>query len=135
MANGAEYRSTPETALKPVEIQNLGVSYEKELQFIEADGGKFAPGHRIALSFNDPETEENYYYWTFRTYENLSVCQRCINGYYRNNDCQGFGQVAGAPPYYDYSCEVECWKIRFPEGIAIFEDKFSNGRLISNLSV
>lgn len=135
LPNGDEYRSTPETVLKPVEIQNISTSYESELRFIESDGGKFVPGHRVSVSFNDPENEENFYYWTFRTYENLRVCERCIQGYFRGDGCLSFPPGTSRVPYFDYACEIPCWRIRFPESIAIFEDKFSNGLSVTNLSV
>lgn len=135
LPNGDEYWSTPETVLQPVGIQNISTSYESQLRFIESDGGKFAPGHRVSVSFNDPVNEENYYYWTFRTYERLRVCERCINGYFRGDGCLSFPPGTGRVPYFDYACDVDCWRIRFPESIAIFEDKFSNGQAVTNLAV
>jgi hypothetical protein len=37
--------------------------------------------------------------------------------------------------YFDYICETECWSIRYPESVNIFDDTFSNGRTVANLEV
>lgn len=134
--DGTNLQSYPETALTPVDITNITAQYEPELQFVEIFGGKFVPGHRISVSFTDPINDQNFYYWTYRTYENLSLCERCYEGYFREGDCQRFEFPGTAGiPYFDYTCEVSCWRIRFPESISIFNDEFSNGKIVSNLAI
>ena len=86
------------------------------------------------VSFQDPPDRENYYYWTYRTYENLVICQRCVQGYFREGACQSFPPDTGIP-FYDYLCANACWPLRFHEHIAIFDDKFSNGKQVTDLSI
>ncbi len=136
LLDGTTFRSYPETVLTPVEITELTAVYEPELKYVEIYGGKFVPGHRVSVSFTDPVNNENYYYWTYKTFESLSLCERCYEGYFREGDCQRFDfpGTAGVE-YYDYSCEVDCWRIRYPETISIFDDKFSDGKAVSKLSI
>lgn len=135
LSNGKRYASAIETVLQSVPIKNLEVEYNPQLVYREVFGGKFLPGHDILVSFDDPVDQENNYYWTYRVYENLDICEHCDHGVFRDGACQGIPPGPGRPPYYDYACDVDCWRIRFPESIAIFEDSFSNGKEISRLSI
>ncbi len=135
LSNGKRYESAIETVLQSVPIKNLEVEYSPELAYREIYGGKFLPGHDILVSFDDPVDQENNFYWTYRVYENLDICEHCDNGIFRDGACQGNPPGSGRPLFYDYLCDVECWKIRFPESIAIFDDSFSNGKEVSKLSI
>jgi hypothetical protein len=121
--------------LQPVPITNLEVTYDPELAFREIYGGQFVPGHEVSISFNDPADRENYYYWSYRTYENLDFCEKCYEAVFRGGGCQGLPLSTRSEPYYDYACQSDCWRIRFPESISIFDDSFSNGKSISKLAV
>jgi hypothetical protein len=132
--SGVTYGSTPEEILEPVAIKEIVVEYDPELVFNEGRN-TFVPGHSIKVSFDDPEAMENNYYWTYRAYENLDFCERCENGIFRDGECQRNPPNSGRADYYDYACETECWRIRFPEGVAIFNDRLSNGKSIDGLPV
>jgi len=135
MPNGVRYASTPEKVLPTVPITNLEVNYDPELEFREFGGGQFIPGHRALVSFNDPSNRENFYYWTYRTLENLDFCEQCFDGYFRDGECVVADQVGGLPPYYLYLCDTECWRIRYPEKLSIFNDRFTNGKTVTDLVV
>ncbi|WP_273565634.1 DUF4249 domain-containing protein [Maribacter halichondriae] len=135
LSNGKRYESSPELVLQPVSITNLEAIYDPEIEFREIFGGKFVPGHELLVSFDDPSDTENYYYWTYRSYENLDICEKCFAGYFRDGECIDFPASVSGIPYFDYTCESECWRIRFPESIAIYDDRFSNGKQITNLSI
>jgi len=133
MPSAKRYESTPELVLETVPIDKLEVTYDSELTF-DVGRSKFIGGHSAKISFNDPADGTNYYYWTYRTFENLDYCERCINGYFRD-ECQLFsGDVSGIP-YLDYTCESDCWRIRFPQSIAIFSDEFTNGIPVNNFEI
>jgi hypothetical protein len=132
LLDGKQYRSQTETVLNPVEIEDIKATYNTELRFSEGTGS-FEPGHEIAISFTDPESEENYYYWTFKSFEKLRICNTCFDGILRENNCVATDVTT--PEYFNYFCDTECWKIRFPESISLFDDKFSNGTKTSNLKV
>ncbi|WP_299532365.1 DUF4249 domain-containing protein [Ulvibacterium sp.] len=136
MPSGKRFSSQIEKVLDPVPITDLNVEYDAELEFREIFGGKFVPGHEIFVSFDDPPEEGNYYYWSYRSYENLNICEKCRESYFRNGECQPLPRnVGGLQPYYDYPCQTDCWRIRFPESIPIFQDEFSNGRAITDFSI
>ncbi len=134
LSNGTVYKSEPESVLNPVEIQSINAVYEPNLFFRESSG-KFVPGHSVNITFQDPPEEENYYYWSFRSFENIDICEKCSEGIFRNGGCET--APSGTMPfnYYNYRCETDCWQIRFPENISIYDDKFTNGNTIASLPV
>ncbi len=135
LMDGTRFRSRPELVLQPVAISNLEVEYDPDLAFREVSGGKFIPGHEVFVSFDDPPNQQNYYYWSYRTYENLDFCEKCFEAVFREGECQRLPLATRGAPYFDYTCESECWRIRFPERLAIYEDSFSDGKSISKFSV
>jgi len=135
LENGTNYRSAPELVLEPVPIVDLEVVYDPELAFREINGGKFIPGHEVLVSFDDPANRKNFYYWTYRTFENLDFCEKCYNAVFRDGECQSLPLSLQSAPYYDYTCESDCWRIRFPEGITIYDDEFSDGKSVSKFSI
>ena len=137
LTDGSTYKSLPETAIAPVPFDAISATYEKELFFRE-NSGKFVPGHRIAVSFNEPAANKNYSLWRFRSYEKLILCKVCDNSIFRNGECERNPPPPavlppGVPrraPYYTYGCETPCWTIRLNESIEILDDKFNNGTYI-----
>lgn len=133
LADGRQYQSFPEKIIKTVAVSNIKASYDSEL-FFNADKEDFLPGHSISISFEDPLDETNYYYWRFRSFEPLTYCAICYDGFFRNGACTV--DASGATlPYYTYLCETKCFKIRFSENVELFSDEFVNGLLVSNLPV
>ena len=128
LEDGKEIKSEPETVVAPVRISNLSSSYDAELKFRESTG-RYIPGHNVNINFEDPADIENYYYWRFKSYEKLDICQFCASGIFRNDICSSDGTP------HMYSCDTDCWRIRYNERIAIFSDEFTNGTTISNLPV
>lgn len=135
LASGKNIESSPERVLNPIPLSNIDVTYKPELVFREDLGGKFVPGHEVSVGFTDPPEEGNYYYWTYRTFESLDFCEKCFEGIFRDGACQPVDIPGRGERYFDYACEVDCWRIRFQEGIAIFNDQFSNGKVTSRLPI
>ncbi|TLP77570.1 DUF4249 domain-containing protein [Maribacter sp. ACAM166] len=137
LTDGSTYKSLPETVIAPVPFDDISATFEKELFFRE-DSGKFVPGHSIAVSFNEPVADKNYYLWRFRSFEKLILCKVCDNSIFRNGDCERNPPPpavlpVGVPrraPYYTYGCETPCWTIRYNESIEILDDKFTNGTFV-----
>ncbi len=132
-ADGTQYKSSPETILEPVPISNVNATYDPQLRYNEGKD-KFEPGHAVSISYDDPPNIENYYYWTFRSFENITVCQTCFIGILRNGACTPT-TVPATPDYFTYNCKTECWKIRFPDTISIFDDEFSDGKTTTDLKI
>lgn len=135
LADGTTIESTPERVLDPVPISDIAVRYDAELVFRDNLGGKFVPGHEVSIDFEDPVGGDNYYYWSYKSYENLDFCEKCIEGIWRDNECQPVDIPGRGTRYFDYACDIDCWRIRFPESITIFDDRFSDGKLVDNLPV
>jgi len=134
LMDGRKYRSLPEKVIEPVPISDISVTYEKELKFRD-DSGKFVPGHSIAVSFDDPAVDKNYYFWRFRSFEKLFICEVCTGTIFRDDNCENIRPGFAIAPYYTYICETDCWKIRYNESVEIFDDEFTNGNRIENLPV
>lgn len=138
LGDGRIFKSEPERVPPLVELQSMEITYKPELLFSESFNA-FVPGHEITTSFNDPGDEENFYYWRFRSFEKLIYCRECYNyTIYRNGECFQPNPNDGGPPlkeYYTYSCEEDCWRIRYNERIILLSDQFVNGKLVSQLPV
>ncbi|MDC6404702.1 MULTISPECIES: DUF4249 domain-containing protein [Maribacter] len=134
MPNGTVYESEPEIVLTPVPITDVSIDYDPELEF-RPSANRFIPGHKISVSFDDPPNSENNYYWSYRSFENLDYCIRCNEGIYRDGGCIPYDLSGRLYRYFDYICETECWTIRYPESVNIFDDTFSNGKTVANLEV
>lgn len=136
LEDGRRYKSQPETASSPVPISEIEASYDPELEF-DLDANDFAPGHKVFITIDDPEEQDNFYFWRFRSFERLVVCERCARSIFRDNECVSFEEYnaqnrpgvneAAADPEYTYICESDCWRIRFNEKIEVFSDEFTNG--------
>jgi len=135
LADGKKIASAPEQVLESVPINNIEVRYDPELVFRENLGGKFVPGHEVSIDFEDPADNENYYYWTYKTYENLDFCEKCFEAIWRNGECIPTEIARFRVRYFDYACDIDCWRIRFPETVTIFNDRFSNGKMITQFPV
>lgn len=135
LLNGKKYESLSEVVLKSVPISKLDVIYKPKVEYREIEGGRFIPGHDVKISFQDPVTDKNYYYWSFSTSEKLFWCQKCVEGYFRDGECQPLSSDVFGRWSFDYVCDTNCWRIRFTESIATYDDKFSNGKMVNNLSI
>ena len=135
LPNGNQYFSEVETINPSVPIKALNVRYDKQLEFIE-DYDKYVPGHEVSVTFDDPANETNYYYWRFKTYDKIMICQICYEGRFRNNECIPPFFGPGSPSYYyTYWCDSDCWQIDYGNKIYIFSDEFSNGTTTSSLPI
>ncbi len=136
LADGTIYESENETAVDLVPVDAIETSYSPETYF-SPEYDRFVPGHIISVSFTDPPLQRNYYYWRFRSYEKLINCRVCYSGYLRNGECQGGSPniIDAFKPYYTYTCESDCWRIRYGNRIKIFSDKFTDGIGTTNLPV
>lgn len=134
LADGTHYRSSYEPVSEPVPITNIRAEYNPRLYFREASQA-FVPGHEIIIDFNDPGEVDNYYYWGYRSFENLENCEQCFFGIFREGECMAPIQGTNVADYYDYRCESACWKIRYPEAIRILDDRLSNGQALTSQAV
>ncbi len=124
--DGRRYRSKQETIVESVGFSNLKATYNKELAYREGIDD-FVPGHFVSLNIDDPGDEENYYFWTFRSFEKLKVCGECLEKILRGGKCiESDGFIQGGRTI-SYGCETDCWQIRYNEDIRIFSDEFTNG--------
>ncbi len=135
LPNGKRYESFPEIVTEAVPIDEILAAYETELEYREIDGGRFVPGHRVSVSFEDKPNEENYYYWTYTTHEKLFWCEKCVQAYFRNGACIPLPQEVFGRWVFDYVCDSDCWRIRYPDKIALFDDKFSDGKAVVDFPI
>ncbi|MAW94785.1 MULTISPECIES: DUF4249 domain-containing protein [unclassified Leeuwenhoekiella] len=130
LPNGTTYLSEVETINPSVPIKSISAVFDNELEFSE-DYDDYIPGHEVLISFDDPGNQDNYYYWRYKTYDQPSICQVCVEGRFRDGICIPDGTVE----YYTYWCESDCWQIDYGDNINIFSDSFSNGTTTTSLPV
>ncbi len=135
-ADGRQYQSDPERIPASVPVNELQADYDPEVVFSD-EFNRNVPGHQISISFDDPAGEENYYYWRYRTFENLIYCAICFEGILRDGECTTNTPLESSlrEDYYTYGCIGPCWRIRFASNIAIFSDEFSDGNSVSSLPI
>jgi hypothetical protein len=134
LADGRHYISDFEEVADPVPLTGIRAVFKPQLLFREPSG-KFIPGHEVLVDFTDPDAKDNYYYYRYRAFEHLELCEKCNFGIFRDGACVGPAQGTFVEDYYDYTCQTECWKIRYPEEINIFDDRFINGQFVNALAV
>jgi len=131
--DGKRVESKQQTVNPSVPLGNVQAAYSPEVEFnIEFD--RFIPGHRLSIDWQDPEGEENYYLWKYRTFEPLIVCKTCLASVLRNGECVGLASPFG-PPYYNYPCIPDCWEISFGKELPIFHDRLEDGTTITDREV
>ncbi len=134
LPNGKSYQSSPETLKSPVDILDIKATYNPEFLFRDSEND-FLPGHFISVDINDPVDQENFYFWSYRSFEKLKYCEICGNSIFRNGECQTNPQENDDDYIFNYLCDSPCWKIRFNQNIKLFTDEFTNGTTINNLPV
>jgi len=133
LEDGRKFESKQETVKAAIPIDEIKADYSPEVVYNDAKK-KFVPGHRISIDWQDPEGEENYYLWKYKTVEPLYVCKTCEKGIYRNGACQARTNNFG-PQYYNYLCDPVCWQIKYADQPVIFEDRLSDGAAIKNKEI
>lgn len=131
---GKTFKSFSETTPDEVRIESVFEIYNKEMSFNEGLG-KYIPGHEIRVDFQEPEDQKNFYYFQYRAYEKEIYCKLCNYGVLRNGECLSQINNPQAKDYYTYLCDQTCWKVSYNQEISLFDDAFTNGKMISNLLV
>lgn len=132
LADGRRFESTKEEVQAGVAIENIKAVYSDEVVFLQTEES-FVPGHRVTIDFTDPAGESNYYYWQYKTYETLEVCQGCERGRYRNGRCERINSFLARD--YDYLCETDCWRIRYGDAFQILGDRLIDGKTITDRAI
>ena len=125
----------------------------------------FTSGFDMFIDTQDSPGQRNYYRWDWILYERQYWCRTCTQGNYMTNrltlvssyplplvykaepqlleDCFSEppaklrdGSDAATPYFfYDYSCRTSCWEIVRGYTLNLFDDRFSDGGLISGRTV
>ena len=132
--SGKTYKSLSEIVPSRVPIDLISDTYNKEMTF-DVSKGKYIPGHEIRIDFQEPEATSNFYYFQYRAFEQQTYCQICFYGVLRFGECISQIDNPAAKDYYTYICDEPCWKISYNQEISLFDDAFTNGKMISKLLV
>ena len=119
---GEVVESTPETVLPPVALTDLRYRFEQEAYF-DTGLDRFVPAFTFLVGLDDPPGQDNFYQFTYRTWERAVICATCYGGVYREGRCVNQPRV----DYYDYACDEVCWLIGRNTGISILADVLTDG--------
>ena len=135
LPNGSIYRSTSEIVPIEVPISKIYQNFNPEMTYDEGYGG-YLSGHEIRIDFQDPPDQNNFFLYRYKAFEKELYCKLCEYGVLRDGKC--LSQINNpflTKEYYTYLCDTPCWKITYNNEIIVFDDKFVNGKLVSNLLV
>jgi hypothetical protein len=104
---GQKYQSSVETLVISPEIFKVYDLFE--LKGTKAFG-KTVPSNNVFVDFKDTNQGQNYYNWIWTLWEKQNVCF--------SND------------FYDLYCEKECYEILQSQEIAVFDDRFYDGKTV-----
>ena len=129
--DGQKYQSLPET-MKPVpEIENLTTRFEINDNYFKKD--PLRAGFNVYVDFQDPISKDNFYYWYWKHYEKIDICEVCIGAPFdfRLNTCRR----SSSEKVYNYKCDGNCWNINFSTDLNIFADALLNGQRITGKQI
>ncbi len=119
---GEVVESTPEIILPAVPVTDLRYRFEQEAYY-DTELERFVPAFTLLVDLDDPPEEDNFYQFTYRTWERTVICKTCFGSVYRDGNCV---QRSGVE-YYDYACDDVCWSIGQSTAISILSDVLTDG--------
>ena len=111
LSDNTRYESSPETMQAVPPLLNIRQQFNANSLTLEQLNG-YTSANDILVDFEDPANIENYYQWDWTLWERQFHC------------------FAGA--FYDLYCNRECWEIIRNPIINVSNDKFSNGKAVTN---
>lgn len=133
LPDGTRYKSTSERVPNLVSIDAIDSQFNPEMTYDEGYSD-YISGDEIKINFQDPPEERNFYLFQYRAYQEELYCKICYDGVLRNGECLSqSNNPLLTKEYYTYLCDQRCWKITYNNEIIVFDDEFTNGKLISNL--
>ncbi|AKD56167.1 DUF4249 domain-containing protein [Spirosoma radiotolerans] len=164
LPNGTAYVSTQQVLPAVSPINKVSAQFNPTSLSPQQLKG-YTAAHDIFIESQDPADQHNYYRWEWKLWQRQYWCHSCRQGVYTQykvlpnvyrardyfvtgtelyEDC--FSPPAGkageeAPDVpkedwiYDYGCRTPCWQILYGYDLVVFDDKFTNGSLISQQRV
>ena len=164
LTDGTRYASTQQVMSAVSPIDKVSARFNPaSLPAGQLNG--YTAAHDIFIDSQDPADQRNYYRWEWKLWERQNWCHSCRQGVYSiykvlpnvykdrdyfvtgteiYEDCFSplpgkAGEEAPEVPkedwIYDYPCRTPCWQIIYGYDILVFDDKFTNGGLISEQRV
>ncbi len=136
--NGIAYQSDIQQLPKYKSFENSikTVTQIDEIKEIKSESQlKYYNGfHNIYLDFKDETGFGDNYSWSWKLFESNLVCKSCgpkkkYNKFPFPGDCT---IESVWDEIFDYYCDGSCWKIYNSTQINIFNDQFSDGKIIKN---
>ena len=129
--DGQKYQSFPETMKAVPEIENLLTRFE--INDIYTKKEALRAGFNVYVDFQDPVSKDDFYYWYWKHYEKIDICEVCVGAPYdfRLNTCRR----STSEKVYNYKCDGNCWSINFSTDLNIFSDALLNGQRITGKQI
>lgn len=132
--DGTVYESRPELMLPVVALEDFSVRFNQESYF-STELEQFVPAFELFAAYNDPVDADNFYRFSYRSWEKIIVCVSCFFGQYvRDVGCVSTNQ-ARIVPRFDYLCEEDCWELSRYADAGLVTDEFNNGNTITDFQV
>ena len=156
LSDGTHYESTQQVMPPAARIDKIHAQFNLK-SLSPPVRGYYTSGHDVFIELQDPADQRNYYRWDWVDYEPQYWCRSCYQGFYSiyNPIKVSPGRYISGPDLYeecyfptnidrsdlvygvtlDYPCRTQCWEILHSYTVALFDDQYTNGGLISNLKV
>ncbi|MFM1914299.1 MAG: hypothetical protein RIR51_2152 [Bacteroidota bacterium] len=133
--NGREYESSEDVLEEAIPIDN--VTHILDKSGIKTGDGQVSAAYLFYADFQDPENNQDYYFWQWKLYEQQPICRTCLGGYWYIDPaplgtCVEDRWLARAGIYLDYQCSGNCWEIINSEDLEANSDEFFNGNAVKN---
>lgn len=154
LKDGTNYQSTVEMMQPIAAIQRAYARFNPTSLPARLDDGSinlYRGAHELFVDFQDPADQHNYYRWDWVDWEKQVWCRSCVQGYYlmyepysdnnsvlyENCEVDQSATFGGGGRYFifDYNCRTQCWEILHNYTTNVFDDRYSNGGLITGRSV
>ncbi|AUD04115.1 DUF4249 domain-containing protein [Spirosoma pollinicola] len=156
LSDGTHYESTQQVMPPTARIDKIRAQFSLK-SLSPPVRGYYTSGHDVFIELQDPADQRNYYRWDWTDYEPQYWCRSCKQGFYSvynpignivagfrsgpdlYEDCYSPSGIDPGNPLYgstlDYPCRTQCWELVPSYTVALFDDQYANGGLISNLKV
>ncbi len=164
LSDGTRYVSTPQVMPAVPPIDKVSDRFNPTSLSVRQLNG-YTAAHDVFIESRDPMEQHNYYRWDWKLWQRQEWCHSCrqgvysiykvLPGVYKDRDyfvtgTELYEDCFSPPPgkaaeeapevlkedwVYDYQCRTPCWRITNGFDIMVFDDRNSNGGLISQQRV
>lgn len=119
---GEIVESEAEPMPRSIAMDTLRMTYQQEAYF-STGRDRFVPAFTMLIDVTDPVEEDNFFRYRSTNWSSTQICETCFNSVYRDGRCVQRNGV----DFYDYLCNVPCWRVIRTDDIYLLSDELNPG--------